>query len=275
MKLIRKKARAKEVRRRMARMGSKRHLKRLAAPEFWPILRKEKKWVVKPSPGPHPVSRSLPLLVIVRDVLGLAETSREARKIISEGHIMVDKKVRKNYKFPVGFMDVIEIVDTEEYFRVIPVPVKFMSLVPIPKEEAEFKVCRIENKTTVKGGKIQLNLHDGRNILLENVEAENEEESEEEVQKREYRTMSSVKIGLPSGKILDYYPLREGSPVIVIGGRNVGKVAKLVSITPGMRHYRKQVELESFKGERFFTTLDKLMVIGHKEPEITLPEGAV
>ena len=257
----------------MARMGSKRHLKRLSAPEFWPILRKERKWVVKPSPGPHPISRTLPLLVVVRDVLNLAETSREARKIISEGHIRIDGKVRKNYKFPVGFMDVVEIIDTEEYFRVIPVPVKFMALIPIPKEEAEFKICRIENKTTVKGGKTQLNLHDGRNVLVEPLEEV--EESEEEAQLIQYRTMGSVKISLPEGKLLDYYPLQEGSPVIVIGGRNVGKVAKLISITPGMRHYRKQVELESYKGEKFYTTLDKLMVIGKESPEITLPEGAV
>ncbi|MEM4476331.1 MAG: 30S ribosomal protein S4e, partial [Desulfurococcaceae archaeon] len=37
----------------MGSMGGSKHLKALAAPAFWPILRKEYKWAVKPSPGPH------------------------------------------------------------------------------------------------------------------------------------------------------------------------------------------------------------------------------
>ncbi|OYT47886.1 MAG: 30S ribosomal protein S4e, partial [Desulfurococcales archaeon ex4484_42] len=73
----------------MARMGGRRHLKRLAAPDFWPILKKEYVWTVKPSPGPHPIERSIPLLIIVRDILGYAETAREARRLIAEGHFKV------------------------------------------------------------------------------------------------------------------------------------------------------------------------------------------
>jgi len=252
----------------VARMGSRRHLKRLAAPEFWPILRKERAWTVKPSAGPHPIGRSLPLLIIVRDILGLADTAREARRIIAEGHIKVDGRIRKNYKYPVGIMDVIEIIDTQEYFRMIPVPVKVMTLIPIPKEEASFKICRIENKTTVKGGNIQLNLHDGRNVVVRVNDPSNPEEDV-------YKTMSSVKVGLPDNELLEHYPLNEGVTVIVIGGRNVGRVAKILSISEGMRHYRKQVALEDFKGNKFYTTLDKIMVIGREKPEITLPEGAV
>ncbi len=252
----------------MARMGGKKHLKRLAAPEFWPVLRKEKVWSVKPSAGPHPSSRSLPLLTVVRELLGIAETNREARKIISEGHIKVDGRVRRNYKYPVGFMDVIELVDTEEFFRVIPVPVKVMGLIPISKEEADYKICRIENKTTVKGGNIQLNLHDGRNIIVKVEDATSPHEDR-------YKTMGSVKVSLPSNKLMDYFELREGAPVIVIGGRNVGRVARLIAVSEGMRHYRKLVTLEDFKGNKFYTTLDKLMVIGEDKPVISLPEGAL
>ena len=252
--------------RKVARMGGKKHLKRLVAPDFWPVLRKEYKWVVKPSPGPHPIERSIPLLILVRDILGYAETGREARKVIAEGHIKVDGKVRRNYKYPVGLMDVIEIVDTGETFRIVPVPVKFMMPVPISREEASFKLCRIENKTTVHGGNIQLNLHDGRNIIIKVADPANPEEDI-------YKTVGTVKISIPGQELLDYFPLEEGCTVIVIGGRNVGRVAKLVSISEGMRHYRKQVTLEDVRGGTFYTTLDKIMVIGRDKPEITLPEG--
>lgn len=150
----------------MARMGGSRRLKALNTPGYWPILRKKHKWAVKPSPGPHPIEASLPLLIVVRDLLGLADTAREARKIISEGHVEVDGRVRKNYKYPVGFMDVVRVRITGDLYRVLPYPVKQIVLHPISEEEAGYKLLRVENKTIVKGGHVQLNLYDGRNVII-------------------------------------------------------------------------------------------------------------
>lgn len=243
----------------MGRMGGRRHLKRLAAPEFWPVLRKEATWTVKPRCGPHPADRSIPLLIIVRDVLGYAKTGREARKLIAEGHFKVDGHVRQDYKFPVGLMDVLEIVDTGEHFRVVPVPVKVMALVPVSGEEASFKLCRVESKTTLKGGRIQLNLHDGRNVEVPAEEA------------RKYATMSVVKVSIPDHEILGYIPLERGVLATVISGVNVGRVGRIVEIGSGMRHYRKLVRLDDIVGGSFYTSLDKVFVVGTEKPEITLP----
>ena len=150
----------------MARKGGRRHLKRLAAPKFWPIPRKEFKWAVKPSPGPHPADNCLPLLVIIRDILGLAETAREARMILGQRKILVDGRVRTDYKYPVGLMDVVAIPELKKAYRCVPKLGGGLTLLEIPEEEACFKLCRIEDKTTVNGGHIQLNLHDGRNVLV-------------------------------------------------------------------------------------------------------------
>lgn len=252
----------------MARKGGSRHIKSFEAPAFWPILRKAYKWTVKTSPGPHPINRSLPLLIVVRDFMGLAETSGEARKIIAEGNIKIDGRVRKDYKFPVGIMDVIEVVKTGEYFRVLPVPTKVLSLLPISEDEASFKLCRIENKVTVKGGHIQLNLHDGRNVLVRVSDPRNPAEDV-------YETLGTVKLSLRDGEIKEYYPVREGSVAIIAGGKNVGRVAKILKIYEGVRHYRKQVRLSDFKGNEFFTTLDKVFVLGSEKPVIKVPEGAI
>ncbi|MCX8184276.1 MAG: 30S ribosomal protein S4e [Sulfolobales archaeon] len=243
----------------MGKMGGSRHLKRLAAPEFWPLLRKEVKWAVKPAPGPHSVGRALPLLMIVRDVMGYAKSYREARRLIAEGHFKIDGYVRKDYKFPVGLMDVIEIADTEEFFRVVPVPVRVMTLVPISRDEASFKLCRIEDKTTLRGGKLQLNLHDGKNIEVSLEEA------------KKLTTMSVVKISIPEYKLLEHIPLNKGVLAAVIGGMNTGKVGRVLSISGGMRHYRKLVLLEDISGGSFYTSLDKVFVVGVEKPEITLP----
>ena len=95
----------------------KRHLRRSVAPWWWPIPRKEGGvWTVRPNPGPHPLEKCLPLAIIVRDVLRYAKTLREARYVIGQGHIKVDGRVRRDYKYPVGLMDVIEIVPTGELY---------------------------------------------------------------------------------------------------------------------------------------------------------------
>ena len=251
----------------MGKMGGSRHLTRHAAPAFWPILRKEWHWVVKPSPGPHPIERCLPLLIIVRDILGYAKTAREARKIIAQGQIKVDGKVRRNYKYPVGLMDVLEIVKTNKFYRVIPYPVKYMILHEISPEEAKYKLARIENKTTVKGGHIQLNLHDGRNILIRVSDPTNPEEDV-------YKTFDALKISIPDQQILDHYRFEVGSIAIVTDGRNVGRVGRIVEITEMFKRRRNIVTLEDKNGDRFQTIQDYIFVIGKDKPEISLPEGA-
>jgi small subunit ribosomal protein S4e len=254
----------------MARMGGRRHLKTLVAPKFWPVRHRVGVFTVKPRPGPHPIERSIPLLIIVRDILGYAKTAREARKLVSEGHFKVDGRVRRDYKYPVGLMDVLEIEETGEVYRVIPYPVKFFTLHPIPESEKHIKLCRIENKTTVKGGHIQLNLHDGRNVLIRVSDPTNP------VEARQFKTLGTLKITIPDQEVLDYAPLEEGSLAIVTGGRNVGRVGRVVSIQKGMKRFRSIVTMEDARGEKFQTSLDYIFVIARpgEEPWISLPEGA-
>ncbi len=247
----------------MARMGGSRHLKRLAAPHFWPILRKEHVWVVKPRPGPHPIERSIPLLVLVRDVLGYAETAREARRIIAEGKFWIDGVPRKDYKFPVGLMDVISIPETDEHYRMVPHPQKFLWPLEIPKEEAGLKLVRIENKTTVKGGHIQLNLHDGRNILVRVSNPSNPAEDT-------YKTMDSLLIRVPSQEIVEHIRFNKGSLAIVIDGRNVGRVGRVIDVVKGMGRHRTLVTLEDLEGHRFQTVLSYVFIIGSEKPALKL-----
>ncbi|RLG86392.1 MAG: 30S ribosomal protein S4e [Thermoprotei archaeon] len=247
----------------MARMGGMRHLKRLAAPHFWPILRKEYVWVVKPRPGPHPIERSIPLLVLVRDVLGYAETAREARRIIAEGKFWIDGVPRKDYKFPVGLMDVISIPETDEHYRMVPHPQKYLWPLEIPKEEAGLKLVRIENKTTVKGGHIQLNLHDGRNILVRVSNPSNPAEDT-------YKTMDSLLIRVPSQEIVEHIRFNKGSLAIVIDGRNVGRVGRVIDVVKGMGRDRTLVTLEDLEEHRFQTVLSYVFIIGSEKPALKL-----
>ena len=250
----------------MARMGGQRRLKRLNTPAFWPIPRKETVWAVKPRPGPHRQERSIPLLVLVRDVMKYAMTAREARKIIAEGHFKIDGVVRKDYKFPVGPMDVIEVVDTGETFRLLPYPTKFLALVPIPKEEASIKPLRIENKTTVKGGHVQLNLFDGRNILIRVKDPRKPVEDT-------YKTLDTIVIKVPGQEIVKHIPFGEGKIAMIVDGRNVGRVGIIKGVQRGWGWKRSIVTLEAPDGSKIQTSLAYIVVIGEDKPVITLPEG--
>ncbi|MCD6154262.1 MAG: 30S ribosomal protein S4e [Candidatus Verstraetearchaeota archaeon] len=249
----------------MGRKGPRRHLKRFPAPAFWPISKKAFKFAVKPSPGPHPIDRCIPLLSIVRDVLGYAENGREARKIIKEGTIKIDGRIRKDPKFPVGLMDVVEIPKTDEHYRLLPHPQKGLMVHEISKEEAKVKLCRIENKTTVKGGHVQLNLHDGRNKIIR---IANPLKPEEDV----YKTMDAVKISIPEQEILGHIKLEEGVLALIIGGKNIGLHGRIIKIERGFGRHRSIVTLESIEKDIIKTSLIYTFPVGREEPEISIPK---
>ncbi len=249
----------------MGKKGPKRHLKRLPAPKFWPIHRKEFKWTIRPSPGPHPMNRCLPLLLIVRDILGYAKTAREARRILAEGKIKVDGRIRRDYKFPVGLMDVIEIPDVNEAYRILPFPRKGLGLHPISGEEIELKLCRIENKRTVNGGHIQLNLHDGRNILIRVNDPTKPEEDT-------YKTMDVLQIGLPGQEIREHIKFEEKVLALVTWGKNMGQIGRIKEITRGIGRRMSVVTLESPDGELFQTSLEYVFPVGRDKPLISLPQ---
>jgi len=252
----------------MGKKGGRRHLKRKPAPEFWPIHRKEAVWTVKPNAGPHPISRCIPLTLVLRDILGVAKTRSEVKTIVHEEKIMVDGKVQREELFPTGLMDVVSIPDMEKWYRVLPYE-KGLFFHPISKDEAAFKLCRIENKKVLFGGNVQLNLHDGRNVL---VKVKDPNKPEEDV----FGTLDTLKINLPNQEILGHMKLAEGTPALIVGGKNAGKHGKIVAIEQRSRQKRKNslVTVEDEKGNRFQTTVDYVFVIGDKQPHISLPEAS-
>ena len=251
----------------MGKKGGKKSLKRKPAPRIWPIHRKELVWTVKPKPGPHPISHCIPLMLIIRDILGLVETRKEAKMIISQEKIKVDGKIQRDERLPIGLMDVISIPAIEKAYRLLPSE-KGLILHSIGAEKAQFKLCRIENKSIVKGGHVQLNLHDGRNVLVELNDPKNPEEDV-------YRTLDVLKVGVPNQEILEHTNLAKGVPAIIVGGKNIGRHGNIVAFEerPGQKRRNLLATVEDKDGNRFQTTIDLVFAVGDKKPWITLPEG--
>lgn len=252
----------------MGKKGKVGRLKRKPAPRFWPIHRKEAVWTVKPSPGPHSIEKCLPLSLVLRDILEVAETRKEAKKIISQGKVYVDGKVRRKDDFPVGLMDVISMPDLNKFYRILPSH-KGLFLNPISKEEAGFKLLRVEGKTLVKNGTSQIALHDGSNML---VKAEDSESPSRVV----YETFDTLKLGLPEKQVLDQLKTKKGNIAVITGGKNIGKQGKIVEIekTEAKKRRNALVVIEDDKGNRYQTILDFVFSIGGAKSLISLPEAS-
>ncbi len=194
-------------------MGSSSHLKRLAIPRTWPLPRKTTIWVTRPRAGAHSLERSMPLNIVIRDVLGMARSTREVRRILHQKLAKVDGRIVKDVRRGVGLMDVLTL--GEENFRCVLDTNGRLRYRPIPASDADWKVCRIEGKTTIKGGKTQLHLHDGRNILVDDAS--------------EHKAGDSLKISLPDQNILDHIKFAEGTRWMLVGGLHIGILADVSS----------------------------------------------
>jgi small subunit ribosomal protein S4e len=246
-------------------MGSSHHLKRLPAPSFWPIYRKEHQWTVKPKPGPHSLNRCLPLLLVLREMLQLVRTRREAKYLLSKGNVKVNGRVRRNDDFPVGIMDVIEFPTIQKIYRVLPSTNKGLSLCAITDQEKDFKLCQIINKTCVKGGHIQLNLNDGRNLLIR---VKDPQDPQEET----YQTYDTLKIQLPDSERLDSLKFEEGSLAIVTDGKNIGRWGQIVEIEKQGRQ-KETITLRNEEDQQFKTIRDYVFPIGKGMPWISMLRG--
>ena len=229
----------------MVHMGGSKHLKRFAAPGVWPIPVKRYTWAIKPLPGPHRMGLCIPLGIVLRNILKLGETLREVKFILNSGYIKIDGVVRREYKFPVGIMDVISIPKLDKHYRIVPSS-KGMKLNEIPPEEADKKIVKVTTKKNTKGGKTQLGTNDGRSILLD--------------VGQEIKRGDSLLIKIPNQEILEHLPIAEGNIAIFYRGKNAGTVGEIVEVSDLVKI--------SHDGQIYSGLKDYIMVVGRDKPLI-------
>jgi len=232
----------------------KKHLKRLPAPRSWKITRKEYVWAYKPRPGPHGAAQAIPLAMALRDMLRVAGNAREAERLVFSRSVLVDGRVVTDPKFPVGLMDVLTLVSTKESFRMILDARGKLTLLPIESAEAAWKLCRVRGKSMVRGGKFQVQLHDGRTILLP---------------KSEYTTGTTLKVALPLQSVIAALPMAEGNIALLTGGQHAGELVHVARVEKTRNPRANVVHFQ----EGFSTVVDYVFVVGTQTPEIRVPEG--
>lgn len=228
-----------------------RHQKRISVPKSWRISKKANKWITCTRPGPHHNEQSIPLAIVLRDMLGLVDNRAEAKRVLSEGNILVDGIVRKDLRFPVGMFDVITIPLNNTSYRVLLDRKGRLILHKLEDVHAN-KLCRINNKTTVKGGAVQLNLSDGTNLIGSN----------------DYGTKDSIILSIPDKKVVKHLEYKVGNLAMIVGGKHTGEIGTIKEINTVRSSKHNTV---SISGEYDFETIeDYVVVIGENRPEIKL-----
>jgi len=241
----------------MAR-GPKKHLKRLCAPKSWMLAKSGGVFAPRPTPGPHKLRESLPILILLRDRLKYALNGSEARKITMQRLVKVDNKIRTDPNFSAGIMDVVQISKVGESFRILyDAKGRFLAH-RITSEEAKFKLCKVHRKITGPNNKPMIVTNDARTINYPDPLIKNND---------------TIVYDLKENKIKDYIHMEVGNTAKVISGANQGRIGTIMNIEnhPGAHDI---VRLKDTSGSEFATRAKNVFTIGKgTKSYISLPKG--
>ncbi len=213
------------------------HIKRHSAPKTWPVVRKGTKFIAKPTVG---FSNSLPLVIILRDLLKVAQNKKEVKKMIHFKSILLNGRNVRHENEGVMLFDIITLVPSKKYYKLIVLKTGKLNVEEIKESESNTKIVKIINKKTLNGKKTQLNLGDGRNFLSE----------------IKCKVNDSVLVNLKTKKIEKCIQLNEKSKVLIFTGKHSGSVGKIENID----NSKKMVEINTGE-EKINVLIKQIMVI--------------
>ena len=221
------------------------HQKRLSVPKSWPVERKEETYTTKAAAGPHG-EEGVPLLIVLRDVLGYVDSKKEARYALEQDSVLINGKAVSDERRPVGMFDILAFVEREEYYRVFPDEGGRLSLTPIDADSAGSKLGKIIGKTQVAGGDTQLTLHDGQTLLVEDA--------------AEYDTNDSIVVSNDDGEVVAHFTYEEGALVTAVRGTHAGQIGTVdeIQVTPGSSANNVLIDGDD---DRFETVEEYVVVI--------------
>jgi len=200
------------------------HQKRNKMPILWPIRRKGTKYIAIAS---HAKTKSIPVLFILRDMLGLVQTRKEAKYLVLNRNVKINNKIRKDEKFPVQFFDTLSLEKTKKNYR-LEIANKKYKLKEISESEAGKKIVKIIGKKIIGKNKVQMNLEDGQNFLM----------------KEKFALGGSALVDTRQNKIEKILELKTGAKLLVISGKHLGESGKLKEIIAFEREKKYKIQLK-------------------------------
>jgi len=213
------------------------HLKRQKVPKNWPIFRKGTKYVVRPNSD---TQKGIPLLIVLRDMLKLAQNKKEAKRIIHLREVLVNNKPVSDEKKNVMLFDTISLFAIKKYYRMELSNHGKFYLTEIKDNEVNHKIVKLADKKILKGKKVQLNFEDGRNFISDVKCSVND----------------SLIVNFKEKKVEKCIPLKDGSGVFVFSGKHSGKSGVVKEI-----HKEKRIAEIDIDGKPISVLIKQFMVV--------------
>lgn len=181
------------------------HQTRQEATTRLPIERKGTKYVVRASSD---LNNSIPVVIALRDILHLVKTKKEVRKMITQKMLKINGREVKHYADSIKLFNIFEAGKTY-VLKLSPTRKFFLEETKDTKE----RLCKVIGKKLLPKNKIQLNLHDGTNIIGDN----------------KIKINDSLYLDL-SNKIKRHISPEKGKEVFVISGKYEGQHGKISDV---------------------------------------------
>ncbi|MCS7141099.1 MAG: 30S ribosomal protein S4e [Candidatus Nitrosocaldus sp.] len=243
----------------MGKKAGSNRLKRQSMPAFWQVPRKGDRFAVRPIPGPHPMDRCYPLGILLRDLLKVVRSMREAEKVLHAGYVHVDGVRRSDVHFPIGLMDVVELQPLKKVYRMVPKDGFILKPVEVSEGERNLKICKVVNRSTVRGGRMQYTLHDGRSILMDVPAGKLDG----------ITTHDSILIRLPGQEIVDAVRMDRGALALITAGDNAGTIGRVLEVKEGTITLPRRVVIES-SSRRLEVPVDSVIAVGRERPLLSI-----
>jgi len=171
--------------------------------------------------------------------------------------VTIDGKVRTDRNYPLGFMDVLSVPETEESFRILYDTKGRFSCNKIDAKNSTFKLAKVVKRFTGPKGIPYIVTHDGRTIAYPDPDV---------------KINDSVKFDFVKNEILGHIPFVQGKKCMVTGGRNRGRIGDITHIEkhPGSFDI---IHMKDKRGSTFLTRKTNVFVIGDDKLWIQSPRG--
>ncbi len=228
----------------MSNKGAQGHVKRIAANRFMRISRKLSKYVTLADPGRHSGETSVALITVLKEKIGAASNSREARKIIRTGCIEVNNRQVREEKYPLGISDVIHLKGSGEYYRITVARQGMFGIERTNKAALDSLTLKVTGKYVYGKKRLMIRLNNNEVMPAgDNAVKVND---------------SVVIKGSAVEKVLKF---EKGAKCTVISGMHAPASGEIVDIISGTQIRKPSVTIKS-GDETFETLVGNIMVIG-------------
>ncbi len=180
------------------------HQTRAETSKKLPIARKGTKYVARQSSD---LDSSVSVLFAVRDMLKIAKTAKEVKEMIKNKSLKLNNREVKDERQSLRLFNILHA--DKNYILKLNQTGKFY-LEPTKSDE---RPCKVIGKTILSKGRVQLNLHDGSNVL-----------SKDKVKINDTLYLDK------NNKLVKHISFEKGSKIFVTHGKYMGNTGKIDSL---------------------------------------------